>query len=235
MLRRSLLLHTVFGLPELLTLFRLLIGQHSFRVSIMSPACWSGVLLTAPKSVVGYFGVNINNFLCPIWKKCHNTHRQLLESDISAFPCSCRYLCPTSAALWPLCPDWCGTLRLLATGDVDTSWMAGKTSVMPWALKLASANNCVCKWHHQPAWGELRQTILFCCTFPCNRFMTSATDSLDRKLSVYEPLATSWQCFINVTFKWNILPYKTYQSGEQVTTWTEILFLFCTGTPVLVT
>ncbi len=26
--------------------------------------------------------VNINNFLCSIWKKCHNTHRQLIVSDV---------------------------------------------------------------------------------------------------------------------------------------------------------
>ncbi len=31
---------------------------------------------------VGNFGVNINNFLCSVRKKCHNIHRQLLVSDV---------------------------------------------------------------------------------------------------------------------------------------------------------
>ncbi len=31
------------------------------------------------KAAVGNFGVYINNFLCSFWKKCHNTHRQLIS------------------------------------------------------------------------------------------------------------------------------------------------------------
>ncbi len=34
------------------------------------------------KAVDGNFGVNMNNFLCSVWKKCHNTHRQLLVSGV---------------------------------------------------------------------------------------------------------------------------------------------------------
>ncbi len=34
------------------------------------------------EAAVGNFEVNINNFLCSIWIKCHNTHRQLLVSDV---------------------------------------------------------------------------------------------------------------------------------------------------------
>ncbi len=33
------------------------------------------------KASVGNFGVNINNFLCSIWKKCPNTPKQLLVTS----------------------------------------------------------------------------------------------------------------------------------------------------------
>ncbi len=38
----------------------------------------SSKILSDLKAALGNFRVNINNFLCSIWKKC-NTHRQLLE------------------------------------------------------------------------------------------------------------------------------------------------------------
>ncbi len=49
----------------------------------------------------------------------------------------------------------------LLTSDIATNLSGVETSDMTNALKLASADNSVCRWLRQPAWVELKQTSFY--------------------------------------------------------------------------
>ncbi len=57
-------------------------------------------------------------------------------------------------------PIGCSMPRFSVTSDISESWWAVETSDVPYALKPASSNNSVCRWHRQPVWVELRRTRL---------------------------------------------------------------------------
>ncbi len=99
------------------------------------------------KAAVGNFVVNINNFLCSIWKKFHNTHRQLLVSDVVWEYCEIS-VCFFHASVFRIDESLIApvlfaqsltlsvfsvlihqsTLHFLATSDVGTSWVAVRVS-----------------------------------------------------------------------------------------------------------
>ncbi len=95
------------------------------------------------KAALGNFMVNINNFLCSIWKNCHNNYRQLLISGVVWEYCEISVLSHHASVFRigknPITPilfaqsvtlsvlsvliGW-SSLRFLSTGDVCTSWFA---------------------------------------------------------------------------------------------------------------
>ncbi len=108
-------------------------------------------------------------FCCLFGKKCHNTHRKLLVSDvvweyrkISVFShhaflfrsVKIFTLSLSFAQSVMLCPDWCVKLRSSAAGDGGMSWLAV-------ALRSVSRIKL-----------ELKQTSLLCWNFTCNRFIS---------------------------------------------------------------
>ncbi len=96
--------------------------------------------------------VNVNNFLCSIWKKSYNTYRQPLASDVvweyreisvfshaSVLRIGKNPIAPVLSAqsvMLSVLSVLIGqtTLRFLATDDIGTSWLA----VRPYAL------TCLC-------------------------------------------------------------------------------------------
>ncbi len=122
------------------------------------------------KAPVSNFGVNINKFLCSIWKKCHNTRRQL-DHQISAFshasvfriiknPFTFRSICPISDAVCTLCPYW--LVYALLLGDI---WLQNEliscSCLMHWLAFVdnrVSASDTVSRLK-----PELWLTCLLCC------------------------------------------------------------------------
>ncbi len=93
-------------------------------------------------AAVGNLGVDVKNFLCSIWKKCHNTHRQLLVNDVvgnyreisvfshaSVLRIGKNPIAPllfAQSVMLPVRSDLicCSVLHFLATGDAGTCRLA---------------------------------------------------------------------------------------------------------------
>ncbi len=126
--------------------------------------------------------ISFSDFLCSVWKKCHNTYRQLLVSDVVWEYRKIRVFSHNASVLMsdknPIIPDWFAqsvtlsvlsvligwsTLRFEATCDVSMSWLAvhalSSDSHLPTTEFLQTTQSVGSSWD-EPA---------------CNRFISVKT------------------------------------------------------------
>ncbi len=86
------------------------------------------------KAAVGNVGVNINNFLCTVWERSHNTHRQLLVTWAESM---------VRSQSFPNMPLYLGLVKITPVLFAQSGTLSALSVLIDWSTLHVLATACL--------------------------------------------------------------------------------------------